>query len=146
MLPFEFFDHTADVGLSARGGSLPELFQNAALGVTAAMIDTSTVQPGGIRERVAARAPDRGTLLVQWLNEVIFLFTVQRMVFCRFQVKAFSEGSPDGKGCSIEAEAEGELLDPGRHDLLREVKAATFHDLKIEESGGLWRASVILDV
>ena len=139
MKPYEFFDHTADVGLTAYGASLPELFQNAALGLTALLVDPATVHPGGIRERIRAQAPDKETLLVNWLNEILFLYSVQLMVFCRFRVRKFS-------ATEIVAEGEGELLDPVRHSVLREVKAATFHGLKIKATAEGAEASVVFDV
>jgi SHS2 domain-containing protein len=138
--PYEFFEHTADLGLRASGRDLPDLFANAALGLMAAVVDPATVRPGGIRDRIRAEGPDRETLLVNWLNQVLFLFSVQRMVFCRFQVRSFSD-------TAIEAEGEGELLDPLRHGVLREVKAVTLHDLGVERApDGTWRAKAILDV
>ncbi len=138
-LPFETFDHTADAGLMARGATLPELFTNAALGLMSLLVEPSTVQPGGLRDRVRAEAPDRDALLVNWLNEILFLFSVQKEVFCRFQIRSFSD-------TAIEAEAEGELFDPGRHGLLREIKAATFHGLKISRTTEGWEARVVFDV
>ncbi len=139
MKGFETFDHTADVGLTAYGETLQRLFENAALGLTSLLVDASTVHPGGIRDRVRAKALDKETLLVNWLNEILFLFTVQQEAFARFHIRSFSE-------TAIEAEGEGELLDPGRHGLLREVKAATFHDLRIERTPEGWRARIVLDV
>ncbi len=138
-LPFETFEHTADAGLIARGADLPELFANAALGLTSLVVEPATVHPGGLRDRVRAEAPDRDALLVNWLNEVLFLFSVQKEVFCRFHIRSFSD-------TAIEAEAEGELLDPGRHGLLREVKAATFHGLRIARTPQGWEARVVFDV
>ncbi|MBI4396088.1 MAG: archease [Elusimicrobia bacterium] len=139
MEPFELFDHTADVGLIARGADLPSLFRHAAQGLTSLLVDPATVLPGGIRERVRVQAPDKEGLLVNWLNEVLFLFNVQQMVFSRFDVRSFSE-------TGLEAEGEGELLDPGRHSVLREVKAATFHDLQIRRTEQGWEAKIVLDV
>lgn len=139
MKGFEYFEHTADVGLIARGKDLPELFQNAALGLMGLVVDEATVHSGGIRERIEASGPDRDALLVAWLNQVLFLFTVQKMVFRRFNVRALTDSS-------VVAEGEGELLDPGRHNVLREVKSATFHGLKIEQVPGGLQARVVFDV
>jgi SHS2 domain-containing protein len=143
--PFETFDHTADVGLIARGATLPELFQNAALGLSSLLVDPVSAHPCGIRDRVRAEASDLESLLVNWLNEILFLFTVQQMIFVRFDLKSLIEPSSDRKG-SVEAEGEGELFDPGRHAVLREIKAATFHGLKIARTPAGWEARVVLDV
>ena len=136
---YEFFNHTADVGLTARGRSLPGLFDAAGRGLMALLVDPATAHPGGIRERIRAEAPDRETLLVNWLNQILFLFSVQQMVFCRFHIRTLTD-------TFIEAEGEGELFDPGRHAVLREVKAATFRELDIKESSGIWQTKVVFDV
>jgi SHS2 domain-containing protein len=137
--PFEFFEHTADVGLAAYGDTLPELFQNAGLGLMALLVDPETVQSGGVRDRIEVQATDRETLLVHWLNEVLFLYQVQQMVFSRLHITSYSD-------TSIQAQGEGELLDPGRHRVLREIKAVTFHDVRVEPRGRGWAARVVLDV
>lgn len=136
---FEFLDHAADIGLTVRGASLTELFQNAGVGLMSVLVDTETAQAGGIRERIRAEGPDREALLVNWLNQILFLFNVQKMVFSRFEIRSISE-------TSIEAEGEGELFDPGRHALQRGVKAASFRGLKIQQTGEHLTAQVVLDV
>lgn len=86
--------------MTARGASLPELFQNAGLGLMSILVDQETARPGGIRERIRAEGPDRETLLVDSLNQILFLFNVQQMVLCRFEIQSISEEralKPKGK-------------------------------------------------
>jgi SHS2 domain-containing protein len=135
---FEFFDRAADIDLTVHGGSLPELFENAGHGLMALVVDPETVSAGGFRERIRAEGADREALLVNWLNQILFLFNVQQIVFCKFHIRMFSE-------TAIEAEGEGELFDPGRHGLQRAVKAASYRGLKIEQTGGHWTAQVTLE-
>ncbi|HEV2356430.1 MAG TPA: archease, partial [bacterium] len=72
MHPFETFEHTADIGLAARGDTLEEVFVNAAMGLVDLIVD-----PAGRREDtrldVSVSAVDREALLVAWLNELLYL-------------------------------------------------------------------------
>jgi SHS2 domain-containing protein len=143
MIPFEIYEHPAGTGLLARGAALPDLFQNAALGLMSWLVDLSTVRPGGIRDRVRAQAPEAETLLSLWLNEILFLYKVQQMVFCRFPIRRFGGA---GQGVwFIEAEGEGELLDPGRHSVMRRAEAAAFHGLTLQKTEAGWQARLLFD-
>ncbi|HRY29668.1 MAG TPA: archease [Elusimicrobiota bacterium] len=137
--PFEFFDHTADIGLIARGRDLPELFLNAARGLNALVLEPSASPPVTQKENIRLKSSDRDALLVQWLNELIFRLGVRRQVL--WTARAFSVG--DGV---LVAAAEWETFDPARRRVLREVKSATYHELEIVEILGGWEARVVLDV
>ena len=78
-------------------------------------------------------------LLVDWLNDLVFLFEGEGVVCRRF---AFSEWSP----VLYRAEAFGEAIDEARHEPRDLVKAATYHGLSVQEVPGRWEARVILDV
>jgi len=137
MADFELIDHTADIGLVARGKSLEEAFEGAAYGMFTLITDLD-----GVEERlscqVKVQAPDDEALLVAWLNELIYLFEVERLLLKRFLVRELAGGR-------LRAEAWGEALDPSRHHLKSGVKAATYHMLKVERDNG-FRVQVILDV
>ena len=72
MRSFETFEHTADIGLTARGGTPEELFANAAMGLVDLIAD-----PSGLRDttrmEVTVSAPDREALLVAWLTPVTLM-------------------------------------------------------------------------
>ncbi len=136
---YEQFEHTADLGLRIRAASLEELFAEAAHALT----DTLVAQRGSVRpsERRAIQleTADRVDLLHDWLAELLYLFADERMLFSRFDVSLL----PDG----LEAIAWGELLDPNRHEIELEIKAITYHGLKIEPTAdGEWLAEVIVDL
>ncbi|TAK33352.1 MAG: archease [Chloroflexota bacterium] len=131
------FDHTADVGIEARGATLEECFANAALATFSVMTDLSSVQPL-LRQNVTVDGADLEDVLVGWLNELLYISTVEQVLFSRFDV---SRVTPT----SLEAVALGERMDPARHRLLTEIKAATYHRVKVEHNDE-WRAHVILDL
>jgi SHS2 domain-containing protein len=135
----EVFEHTADLGLRIRAQTLEELFADAAQGLFAMIVENlDEVRPG---EKRSFRIPgqDRLYLLFDWLNELLYTFEKEKLVFVQFAVHF----TPD----SLEAEATGEPLDPQRHRPDHEVKAITYHGLKVEQlpEGG-WLAEVIVDI
>ena len=130
--------HTADVGWRIRGDSLPELFENAAAALVATMVDRRTVRRAETRE-ITLESVDRESLLVDWLNRLLYLFDVDGFLGRDFQVE-FS--TPE----RLRAMAWGERFDPQRHPEKTAVKAATYHHLEIVPTAHGWQATVILDL
>ncbi|MEK7681914.1 MAG: archease, partial [Chloroflexota bacterium] len=83
--PFDILEHTGEAGIVAHGATLAEAFANAAQGLTATMTDLDAVRERETRE-VAAEAPDREALLVEFLNELVFLFDTQGFLARRAEV------------------------------------------------------------
>jgi SHS2 domain-containing protein len=135
---YETFEHTADLGLRVRAPDLNTLFAEAAQALFAAVVeDPSMVEP---RERFDVHLPadDREYLLFDWLNKLLFRFDTEHLLFSRFTV-CVDEGGLAGT-------AWGEPLDRSRHALSHEVKAITYHGLKVEPAEGGWLAEVIVDI
>ena len=135
---FETFDHTADLGLRIRAANLDELFAGAGVALFSTLVeDLATVQQREKRA-FAIAGTDREYLLFDWLKELLYQFDAEHWLFSRFAVKV----GPDG----LKADAWGERLDWERHVLSHEVKAITYHGLKVEQSDGEWLAEVIVDI
>ncbi|HAZ32056.1 MAG TPA: protein archease [Dehalococcoidia bacterium] len=134
---FEFIDHTADIGIIAYGNSVEEVFVNAAYGMFSLIADLEKVAEV-ISHQVIAEAPDQEELLVTWLNELLYLFDAENLIFSRFEIV-------DLRQQYVRAMAYGESVDPSRHNLKTQVKAATYHQLKLEK-GDDFRARIILDI
>ncbi|MCL0079306.1 archease [Dehalococcoidia bacterium] len=134
---FEFTDHTADIGIIAYGNSVEEVFVNAAYGMFSLIADPDKVAEV-IRHQVVAEAPDQEELLVTWLNELLYLFDAEDLIFSRFEIV-------DLRQQYVRAMAYGEKVDPSRHNLKTQVKAATYHQLKLEK-GDEFSARIILDI
>ena len=136
----EVFDHTADIGLRIRAATLPELFREAAEGMFG-LIVTNLNEVRLTQElhfKVPSRQDEYDYLLFDWLNELLFTFDTKRLVLAKFDVQLTAEG--------LDATAQGEPLDPARHQLDHEVKAITYHGLKVVREGDSWLAEVILDI
>jgi SHS2 domain-containing protein len=134
----ETFDHTADVGLLARADSLGELLEALAEGLAGFICPRETVAAARKRE-VRVRSEDVEALAVDFLGAVLNLIQAERFVVARVSVKDVSERS-------VLAEALGEPYDARRHDLSTEVKAVTYHMLRIAREGKEWVGRVVLDL
>ncbi len=135
---YRILDHTADVGLEARGADLAELFSNAARGMFAVIAAPDTVRPSK-ELLVKAEAEDLENLLVNWLSELLYLSATQGILFCRFDIAQIDPQH-------IVAKALGEPIDPSRHELYTEIKAVTYHELKVQKQDQRWIARVLFDV
>jgi len=134
---WEHFSHDADLGLRGLGRTPEEAFEQAALGLTAAVTE-SPVAPQTLVE-VQCKAPDIELLFFEWLNAIIYEMAVRQFLFGAFSVR-IENGHLYGK-------LWGEAIDIVRHAPACEPKGATFTALKVERTpGGLWSASCIVDV
>ena len=137
MKKYEFFNHTADIGIRVYGKTRQELFENAALALFDIIAVLDKLEPRQLRT-VSLTAGSYEELLVAWLNELLFLFDSEGFLAKEFSVKI--------KGNRLEAKVRGEPLPPAKADLKTEVKAATYHNLKIEKTQEGFKAEVVLDV
>jgi SHS2 domain-containing protein len=137
-LSWETFEHEADIGLIVRGADGPGLFATAGVALFELVCRLEAVEE---RERyeLAGRAGGVEALLVDWLNDLVYLFEGEDVVCRRF---AFPEWSLT----SYRAQAFGEPVDPARHEPRDLVKAATYHGLSVQQLPDRWEARVILDV
>ncbi|MCQ9207776.1 MAG: archease [Omnitrophica bacterium] len=138
MKRYEIIDHTADIGIRAYGKDLKSLFANAAYGMFDIMADLKNVR---LREglKIKLEAPNIEELFLSWLSELLYHYNSKKIIFKEFMVDKLTENA-------INATAKGERLDLKRHTLKTEIKAATYHELKVEKIKDSWQAEVILDV
>jgi SHS2 domain-containing protein len=135
---YELFEHTADLGLRVRAADLDTLFAEAATCLFSAVLeDIGSVRPEQ-SITVELAGTDREFLLFDWLRDLLLRFDADHMVFGKFEVKVRDDG--------LTATAWGEPLDPARHLLAHEVKAITYHELKVVQVEDGWLAEVIVDI
>ena len=134
---FEILEHTADVGVRAWGPTLGVLFREAARGMFALITDLERVRSMSSRT-VELEADAVEDLLHDWLEELNGLHQVRHEVYCGFDVET--------DGVRLRATVHGEPLDPARHELWIEIKAVTWHDLRVERIAGGFEAAVLLDI
>lgn len=141
MKNYELIEHTADIGIRVRGEDLKELFSNAALAMFDIMAERKSPltgpQPTIRRISLKQKAENLEELFVNWLNELLSLSAIKEKIFCDFKFKQLDERN-------LEAEVGGcEIKD---YKVNTEIKAATYHQLKIEKAANDWQAEVIFDV
>jgi SHS2 domain-containing protein len=135
---YELFEHTADLGLRVQAPDLDELFAEAGLGFFSVIVDNLDDVRAARSIDIRIAGHDRVYLLFDWLHELLVTFDTRRLVLREFRVRLHDDG--------LDAKALGEELDPDRHRLLHEVKAITYHGLKLEQIASGWQAEVIVDI
>ena len=144
MAGYSLLDHTADMGIVATGDHLPAAFANAAQGMFAWMVDLNAVEEREERA-IEASGRDLEALLVDFLNELLFLFETRGLLFKRVQVRELVSPEAEADPYRLTAVGFGERLDPQRHHLQGSIKSATYHMLQIQEGPTECRVQVILD-
>jgi SHS2 domain-containing protein len=135
---YAIFAVTADQGIHAWAPELSELFRQAALGLWSLMVDRAGVRQARALA-VGAEAGDRESLLVAWLNELLYLSETEHLVAADCGIASLTD-------TRLAATVWGETVDPARHTLRGHVKAATYHRLAIGRTPRGWEARVIVDV
>ena len=135
---YELLDHTADLGIRVSAGTLEELFENAGLALFDLLTDLSRVRPAA-RYQLSLRAENLEGLLVQWLRELLYRFFGEKTAFCRLEVTHLTQDS-------LSAVCLGERMSPDRHAFRTEIKAVTYHGLRVARTEEGWTADVIFDI
>ncbi len=137
---FKFFEHQADVGIIGIGKTLEEAFQEAAKAMFQTMCDINHVKPEKT-VKVKADAADEEGLLIDWLNALLAQKDIRDMLFSSFRVN-IKKGN---NKFNLTADVKGEKLNPKKHHLKVEVKAATYSQLKVEK-GKEFKVQCVVDV
>ena len=135
-------DHTADVGFELGAHSLEALFDEARRALLIVVFEHPPEEGGGV-EVVRLTAPDRETLLVRWLNELVYLIQDSGFVPVGAKIQL---GEPGDSGYALEARLTGAQLLLEEYGWQGEIKSATFHGLEVTDDEDGWHARVILDV
>lgn len=136
--PYEFFEHTADIGVRVRGATLPELFVNAAQAMFATLGELRKTEDRRLKT-IDLRAESLEDLLHDWLAELLFEVEANHLLYDEMEVKVVPG--------MLTASLRGGAIDFGRSHTHEEIKAVTYHQLRVEQlADGRWRANVIFDV
>ncbi|AFK23001.1 archease [Pyrococcus sp. ST04] len=142
MKTWEHYEHTADIGIRGYGDSLEEAFEAVATALFDVIVNVNKVEKKEVRE-IEVEEEDLEALLYSFLEELLVLHDTEGLVFGDFEVKI---EKVDGK-YRLRAKAYGEKFDPEKHEPKEEVKAITYHDMKIEQlPDGRWMAQLVPDI
>jgi SHS2 domain-containing protein len=134
MKEFEILEHKADLKIRAFGKTREELFLNMLFG----MADSQKPEIRSkerIKRKIKIKSLDLLTLLVDFLNEVLYLSQVNKEVYLDFKFKRLNDN-----------ELKGEITGQKINKFGEDIKAATFHNLEIKQEDGTWQATVLFDI
>jgi len=135
---FRLLAHTADMGIEARAASREKVVEAMARGMTALMFGRSPAV-ARITTSFTVRAEDPVELLVSCLNELVYWSENGNLVPAALHVATISAGELQGT-------IAGEVFDPRRHGVERQVKSVTYHQACFEETPTGWYARVYVDL
>ena len=131
---YEQLEHTADLALRVFGQDLHQLFANAAYAMFSQLTDIKHIAPS-VQHSVRVQGTDYESLLVNWLNELVYLHETRGEVYSAFDIH---ELSPRGLRATVHGEQSEDI-----HTI---IKGATYHDLTINETTEGYAATIVLDV
>ena len=135
---FDIIDHTADIGIISYGTDIEQLFSNAARGLFSLITELAGIKEN-IQREMKISSQDRESLLVEWLNDLLYIFDVEHIVFTRFEFDTLSE-------VELKTRCFGDKINPAKQKINREVKAATYHMLAINKENNGYKAQIIFDI
>jgi len=125
--------HTADWALQVWAPHLSQLLEAAALGMYALM-EVELEKAPRVEIPVALEAHDGEDLLVAFLEELLYLGEEQGLAFDRFDLEV------------EEYHLSGLLLGAPVKNQRKEIKAVTYHELKIIHRNGRFEVTIVFDV
>ena len=142
MNDFEIKNISGDLGLVVKGPTFEKAFESAAMAYYSLTSDPAAAEPAET-VRTAVRGDDPGHLLVNFINDLIYLFETKGFLAGSCKVTIAGTGK---NGFELSAELKGEAFDAARHEKKLLIKAATYHELKAIETAGGWRLEIVLDI
>jgi SHS2 domain-containing protein len=137
-------EHTADRALRVWGRGLADLLVGAARGMCTLMGDSEDLVPE-VWRTIRLQADDREALLVEWLNELLYLVEAEGLLFIDFRIESVTDSGTaraGAGGATMVAHVGGAVAPVTRGS----IKAATFHDLKLVEDAAGWSTVITFDV
>lgn len=135
---YEILEHTADVRVRVSGGTFEEFLRSAALAMMNLLCDTKTVRPAQ-ETGFEVEGETKEELLIRMLGEILYINRVEQKVFSAIDLELVGENKVRGT-------LHGEELDPDRHELELDIKAATYHNLKIRRVNDRFVAEIVFDI
>lgn len=138
-MAYQIIDHTADFGLQVTAPDLPSLFAEALFALFDVLVEVRI--PANATETLTLQisGDDWPDLMVNWLREALYQWTGEERVVRRAEILGLST-------YSLKARLFHEPYDPGRHVVLQEIKAVTYHQIRVTPAPTGWEARIIFDI
>jgi len=134
---FNEIDHSGDIGVEVWGRDMGEMLENATMGLFSLLCRSEVREV--VERRIQVSSSSAEDLLVDWLGEVISTAGACGELYGTVDIVRVGEWHAEGV-------LRGEKVDPERHDLRFEVKAATYHGLAVEKRGSRFYGRVVFDL
>lgn len=135
---YELLDHTADFGIHVFADNVKNLFRNAALALTDQLVETADLLARE-KKRIVIEGSDRPDLMVNWLREILYLWTGEECFVQSVHIESIAEKQ-------LKARVWVDPFSPERHKLISEIKAVTYHQVRVYKTFSRWEANVIFDI
>jgi len=137
-LPYQIIDHTADLGIIVEGTDEENLFIRAAYAMMDLMVKGNFSRKTVIKD-VSLQGEDFPDLMVKWLGEILYLFEGDKLIVNSIEIKSISP-------IKLESMLTLTSFEPEHHQVIREIKAVTYHQISVEKVNDGWQARVIFDI
>jgi SHS2 domain-containing protein len=135
---YDFIDHTADLSVKVYGKNLEEIFINSSTAMMDLICNINMVRPlKSININVSGSTNEQ--LLVNWLQELLYIHEVKNLLFCSFIIKSITKNNVSGS-------IQGEEFDKSRHELLNDIKAVTYNKMDIRKVGNKYSTIITFDI
>ncbi len=138
MMGYKIIDTTADIGIEVWGENFKELLEESVRGMVSIMYDLQKIN-GNKSLNIEIEGFDKEDLLISLLNEIIYLRDAKKFLVKDIEIKDLSENR-------LSAILYGDIFDPQIHEILEDIKAATYHNIEIKKENGLIKSQIIFDV
>lgn len=137
-MKYRLLDHTADLAVEVTAPNPETLYADTGL-VLFNLISESKHFKQKKELHLDVKGQDREDLMVNWLRELLYLWTGKEMLVVAVQVINLSE-------TRLFARVMVDLFSPDRHVILNEIKAVTYHRISVEKGRKGWAAVVVFDI
>lgn len=134
-MPYELIDHTADVGIKVNAKTLEGLFIDSAMG----MFEIVGHHHTGVDQKVeiSLKSDMLEDLLHDWLSELLYIYETDNIAFSKFKFRKLDE-------THLKVTAYGEMVEPEKAKT--EIKAVTYHNLKVKKNKKGYGVAIIFDI
>jgi SHS2 domain-containing protein len=135
---YKIIDHTADLGIMVKGPDEKGLFVNAAYAMTDLMVK-GDITTKTVNKDISIKGVDFPDLMVKWLGEILYLFNGEKLLVHSIKIKSISP-------IMLQSTLTFSTFEPKHHQVKREIKAATYHQIFVDKVNEGWKARIIFDI
>ena len=137
-MKYRIIDHTADLGIHVYGADPKELFTNAAYALFDLITDLKTLKAAHT-EKITMTGEDWPDLMMNWLRELLYFWAGRERLVKQTEILTLSK-------TKLIASLDYDTYDPNRHLIKEEIKAVTYHQIRVKSGPSGWEARIIFDV